>query len=187
MPVPSGIGGHLDHLSDDFRARSVPIFVFNSNRPTLATPLTLHPLPIQKPTPYQLTGPGAPFYPCFSTSGTILSKKKAPRALTYSPPALYQHPIHSTPAPEVLEGTLVVPFQSSPTLKLAVSPETGPHTHFTQSDPTLTHLPTHSSHSTILHGLYSHQCPPYQIHPPIQYIHLVKHRCKSSHRMQTPL
>ena len=145
---------------------------------------TTLPSPFLFPTPINSLGLGPPF---FSTPSTISSKEKAPRASTYLPPTPYQHPIHSKLTPEVLEGTLVVPFQSSPTLKLAVSPETGPHTHFTQSDPTLTHLPTHSSHSTILHGLYSHQCPPYQIHPPIQYIHLVKHCCKSSHCMQTPL
>ena len=125
--------------------------------------------------------------PFFSTPSAISSKEKAPRASTYLPPMPYQHPIHSKLTPEVLEGTLVVPFQSLPTLKLAVSPETGLHMHFTQSDPTPTQSPTPSSHSTILHGLYSHQCLLYQIHPPIQYIHLVKHRCKPFHRMQTLL
>ena len=135
------------------------------------------------PTPINSLGLGPPF---FSTASTILSKK-VPRASTYLPPMPYQHPTHPKLAPEVLEGTLVVPFQSSPTLKLAVSPETGLHTLFTQSDPTPTQAPPLHSIPLSYNGLYSHQCLPYQIHPPIQSTHLVKHCCKSSHRMQTPL
>ena len=37
-------------------------------------PIPLHPLPIQKPTPYQLTGPGAPLSTIFSPPCTTTSK-----------------------------------------------------------------------------------------------------------------
>ena len=99
--------------------------------------------------------------------------KKAPCALTYSPPAPYQHPIHSATTPEVLEGTLVVPFQSSPTLKLAVSPETGPHMLFTQSDPTPTltnpFIPFHYPTWSLLPPMSPLPNPPtHPIHPPCQ-------------------
>ena len=95
-------------------------------------------------------GLGPPFIHAFQHLAPFRQKSAA--RFDIPTPAPYQHPIHSTTAPEVLEGTLVVPFQSSPTLKLAVSPETGPHTLLTQSDPTSTltnhfipfHYPTRS-------------------------------------------